>query len=75
MNTAQIRTDGTHQIIILPDEFSLASSEVYIKKVGTAIVLIAKENPWQSLFGSLDQFSEDFMGDRQSPPLNVREAL
>jgi antitoxin VapB len=75
MNTAQIRTDGTHQIVILPDEFSMTGTEVYIKKVGTAIVLIAKENPWQSLFESLDQFSEDFMTDREQPPLDGREAF
>jgi antitoxin VapB len=75
MDIAQISTDGTHQIVILPDEFSLTGSEVYIKKVGTAIVLISKENPWQSLFESLDQFSEDFMDDRKQPPLDVREAF
>lgn len=75
MNTAQIRTDGTHQIVILPDEFNMTGTEVYIKKVGNAIVLIAKENPWQSLFESLDQFSEDFMTDREQPPLDVREAF
>lgn len=75
MNTAQIRTDGTHQIVILPDEFNMTGTEVYIKKVGNAIVLIAKENPWQSLFESLDQFSEDFMSDREQPPLDVREAF
>ncbi len=75
MNTAQIRTDGTHQIVILPDEFSMTGTEVYIKKVGTAIVLLAKENPWQALFESLDQFSEDLMTDREQPPLDRREAF
>jgi antitoxin VapB len=75
MNTAQIRTDGTHQIVILPNEFNMTGTEVYIKKVGTAIVLIAKDHPWQSLFESLDQFSEDFMTDREQPPLDVREAF
>ena len=75
MNTAQISTDGTHQIVIIPDEFNMTGTEVYIKKVGNAIVLISKENPWQSLFESLDQFSEDFMDDREQPPLDVREAF
>ena len=37
--------------------------------------LIAKDNPWQSLFESLDRFSEDFMTTRDQPPLDVREAF
>ncbi|AFZ32964.1 virulence associated protein B [Gloeocapsa sp. PCC 7428] len=75
MNTAKISTDGTHQIVILPEEFQITGTEVYIKKVGNAIVLIAKDNPWQSLFESLEQFSEDFMTTREQPSLDVREAL
>ena len=75
MNTAKISTDGTHQIVILPEDFKMAGTEVYIKKVGNAIVLIAKDNPWQSLFESLDQFSDDFMTTRDQPLLDMREAF
>jgi antitoxin VapB len=75
MNIAQITTDGTHQIVILPEDFKMAGTEVYIKKVGNAIILIAKDNPWQSLFESLDQFSDDFMTTRDQLPLDVREAF
>ncbi|WP_008315933.1 antitoxin [Leptolyngbya sp. PCC 6406] len=75
MNTAQISTDGTHQIVILPEDFKMLGTEVYIKKVGSAIVLIAKDSPWQSLFESLEQFSDDFMTTRDQPPLDVREAF
>lgn len=75
MNTAQISTDGTHQIVILPEGFKMSGTEVYIKKVGSAIVLISKDNPWQSLFDSLEQFSDDFMNNRDQPPLDVREAF
>ena len=75
MNTAKISTDGTHQIVILPEDFTMSGTEVYIKKVGSAIVLIAKDNPWQSLFESLEQFSDDFMTTRNQPPLDVRETF
>jgi antitoxin VapB len=75
MNTAKISTDGIHQIVILPEDFKMAGTEVYIKKVGNAIVLIAKDNPWQSIFESLGQFSDDFMITRDQPPLDVREAF
>ena len=75
MNTAQISTDGTHQIVILPEGFKMSGTEVYIKKVGSVVVLIAKDNPWQSLFESLEQFSDDFMTTREQPPLDVRETF
>ncbi|MGJ3249145.1 MAG: antitoxin [Elainellaceae cyanobacterium] len=75
MNTAKISTDGTHQIVILPDDFKVTGSEVYIKKMGNAIILIDKNNPWQALFDSLEQFSDDFMTTRDQPPLDVREAF
>jgi antitoxin VapB len=73
MNTAKLTTDGTHQVVILPEEFKLTGTEVYIKKIGNAIVLIAKDKPWQSLIDSLDNFSDDFMSTREQLPLETRE--
>lgn len=73
MNTAKIITENNHQIVILPEEYHLQDNEVYIKKIGNVIVLISKDNPWQSLFNSLDLFSEDFMEDRHQPTLQARK--
>ncbi|MBD2456265.1 AbrB/MazE/SpoVT family DNA-binding domain-containing protein [Nostoc sp. FACHB-87] len=75
MNTAKLSTDGTHQVVILPEDFQLTGTEVYIKKMGNAIVLIAKDNPWRSLIESLDNFSEDFMTTRDQPQIDIRESL
>ena len=30
MNPDKISTDGTHQIVILPEDFQMAGTEVYI---------------------------------------------
>ncbi|MFN6540368.1 MAG: antitoxin [Nostoc sp. EkiNYC01] len=64
----QVKGTGRRIInaLILPEDFQLTGTEVYIKKIGNAIVLIAKDNPWRSLIDSLDNFSDDFMtnGDR-----------
>lgn len=73
INTAKLKTDGTNQVVILPEDFQLSGTEVYIKKVGNAIVLLSKDNPWQTLFESLDQFSDDFMVDRNQPVMQARE--
>ncbi len=67
MNTAKLSTYGTHQIVILPEDFQLTGTEVYIKKISNAIVLIAKDNPWRSLIESLDNFSDDFMANGDRP--------
>jgi antitoxin VapB len=75
MNTAKLSTDGTHQVVILPEDFQLAGTEVYIKKIGNAIILIAKDNPWQSLIDSLDNFSDDFMTTRNQPTIDTKESL
>jgi antitoxin VapB len=75
MNTAKLTTDGTHQIVILPQDFQLTGTEVYIKKIGNAIVLIAKENPWESLIDSLDNFSDDFMNSRNQPVIDTKESF
>ncbi len=75
MNLAKIVQDGNTQSLILPDEFHLEGDEVYIKKVGTALVVIPKDNPWQPLIDSLSLFSEDFMATREQPKLENREEL
>jgi len=75
METAKLTTDGDRQIVILPEQFHLSGNEVYIKKMGNAIVLISKENPWQTLFDSLEQFDDDFMESREQPKLQNRESL
>lgn len=73
MKTAQISTDGTHQIVILPQDFQVSGTEVYVKRVGDAVILLAKDDPWRSLVESLDQFSDDFDISREQLPLDTRE--
>ena len=75
MEIAKLLMDGDKQAVILPKEFQFQGSEVYIKKIGNVIVLISKENPWKTLFDSLNLFSEDFMESREQPVLESREAF
>jgi antitoxin VapB len=75
METAKLMMNGDSQTVVLPKEFQFQGSEVYIKKIGSVIVLISKENLWQTLFDSLSLFSEDFMESREQPVLETREAF
>jgi len=72
MNTAKLTSDGTHQTVILAPDFKMTGTEVYIKKIGNAIILISKDNPWQTLIDSLNQFSDDFMMTRNQLPIDKR---
>lgn len=75
METAKVITNGTTQMVVLPDNFRISSSEVYIKKWGDSIVLMDKNDSWKALFESLDQFSDDFMDVREQPAPQNREEL
>jgi antitoxin VapB len=67
MNIIKLSKDNEHQFIDLPQNYQIEGEEAYIKKVGNVILLIPKDNPWQTLFNSLELFSNDFMEQRAQP--------
>lgn len=75
MNRVKLCGSEDGQTLFLPEEYQIQGDEVYIKKVGNAIVLIPKDDPWQVLFQSLDLFSTDFMESRTQPEQTARETL
>ncbi len=75
MDKARLFTNGGSQAVRLPKEYRFEGTEVFIKKVGRAIVLIPYHEPWQLLIDSLDEFPDDFMDTRDQPGEQEREAL
>lgn len=67
MKTAKLIEDAEGQTVRLPKEFQFEGNQVYIKRMGNAVVLFPTEDPWQTLIDSLDQFSDDFMVSRHQP--------
>ena len=67
METAKIFMSGRSQAVRLPKAYRLSGTEVRIKKIGNALVLIPANDPWQSLFDSLDQFEPGFRLEREQP--------
>ena len=53
----------------------MKGKEVSISRVGDAVILLPHKKKWESLFESLEEFSEDFMNDRVQPPLEKRTGL
>lgn len=75
MQTAKLFKNGQSQAVRLPKEFRFDGDEVYVRRLGTAVVLIPKDQPWRTLIDSLDLFSSDFLDQREQPPLQEREGL
>ncbi|HAN76031.1 MAG TPA: AbrB/MazE/SpoVT family DNA-binding domain-containing protein [Planktothrix sp. UBA8407] len=73
MDTAKLLKNSNEQTLVLPEEYQFSGDEVYLKKIGNVLILIPKDNPWQSLFESSNLFSEDFMESREQPALEIRE--
>ena len=67
MKTAKLFKNGRSQAVRLPKEFRFEGDEVYIKRVGNAVVLLPHQDSWQGLYESLERFSGDFMEDREQP--------
>jgi antitoxin VapB len=57
MDTAKLFQTGRSQAVRLPKAFRFEGEEVFIKRVGSGVLLIPKDrNPWQSMLESLEKF-------------------
>ena len=63
MMTAKVLKNGRSQAIRLPKECQFSSDEVVVNKIGDIVILLPKENKWDSFMRAVDMFSDDFMVD------------
>ena len=75
MKTAKLFMNGRSQAVRLPKEFRFEGDQVFIKKMGNAVILLPQQYSWDTLFDSLAQFSDDFMETRDQPEQQFREGL
>lgn len=75
MKTAKLFRTGRSQAVRLPKEYRFEGSEVFIAKMGSAVVLMPELHTWDVLFEACGEFSEDFMADRNQPEHQSRPAL
>lgn len=73
METAKLFKNGKSQAVRLPKEFRFVGEQVFIKRVGEAVILLPYKTPWETLLDSLSRFSDDFMQERVQPPVQDRE--
>ncbi|MDJ0744672.1 MAG: type II toxin-antitoxin system VapB family antitoxin [Xenococcaceae cyanobacterium MO_167.B27] len=73
METAKLFQNGQSQAVRLPKKYRFQGNKVIIKRMGNAVVLLPYQDSWETLFESLEQFSDDFMSNRQQPDEQERE--
>lgn len=76
METAKLFVNGQSQAVRLPKEYRFSGNEVYIRKVGNAVMLFPKERVWETFLNSLDSFTDDFFADEREQGIQEpRETL
>jgi len=63
MKTARLFLNGRSQAVRLPKEYQFNGENVYIQKVGEAVILFPVKKEWEVFMHGLDGFSNDFMSE------------
>ena len=68
MDTARLFKIGRSQAVRLPKGYRFEDEEVYIKRVGEAVVLLPKtKKTWDDVLRSLEMFEPGTFPDREQP--------
>ncbi len=73
MDTAKLFANGRSQAVRLPKEFRFEGDEVYISRMGKAVVLLPKKDSWDALFDAIDSVPGDYTWKREQPKQQVRD--
>jgi antitoxin VapB len=63
MQTARLFLNGRSQAVRLPKECKFNGENVYIKKIGEAVLLVPVDKEWKVFMHGLNNFSDDFMSE------------
>ena len=73
MMTAKVIANGGSQAVRLPKSCRFDGDEVYVNRIGGAVVLTSKENDMlSSMMAAVNLFTDDFMEDVEDLPLQER---
>ena len=63
MQTARLFLNGRSQAVRLPKEYQFNGENVYIQRVGDAVILFPVDKEWEVFLHGLNSFSDDFMSE------------
>jgi antitoxin VapB len=72
MTTTSVFNSGNSQAVRIPPEYRVTESELLIQTLGSALILVPKEDVWQTFRRGLDGFSADFTMERDQPAQQER---
>ncbi|MDR2429046.1 MAG: type II toxin-antitoxin system VapB family antitoxin [Candidatus Margulisbacteria bacterium] len=68
MKTTKVFKSGNSLAVRLPKGYQVADKELYIRKIGSSLLLMPRKKPWELLKKSLGGFSADFFADGREQP-------
>jgi antitoxin VapB len=71
---AKVFMNNRSQAVRLPKEFQFQSSEVFIKRVGSHVVLSPRPFDWTSYLAEAPSASAEFMENVEDLPVQERES-
>ena len=75
MQTAKLFVNGRSQAVRLPKECRFTGDEVFVRKYEDIVILFPKRSAWAPLISSLENFTDDFMAERNQPEPQARKGL
>ena len=76
METAKLFENGKSQAVRLPKKFRMPGTEVVVQRLGHAIMLVPKEDVWETFMSGINSFTNDFMPEGRVPEITAeRETL
>ena len=76
METARIFENGRSHSEIARKKYRFDGDEVFVQRLGDAVLLTPKADAWQTFMSGLNSFTEDFMTDGREPEIpTVRDSL
>lgn len=63
METAKLFENGKSQAARQPKGCRFEGSEVFVRKVGTAVMLFPKQQSWQIFLSGLNSFTDDMFSE------------
>lgn len=75
MNTAKLFRSGRSQAVRLPKAYRFEGDAVFVKRLGSAVILLPATGSWDLLFEACGEFSPDFMASRSQPEHQDRPSL
>ena len=76
MDTAKLFENGKSQAVRLPKKFRFDGDEVVVQRLGNAVLLVPKEDAWQTFMNGINSFTDDIFSDGRSQDMpTARESL